>query len=99
MAQSDLKASASLLNERILKLTEVHNQMKGRIRKLEEENAILKKELETERDNLSKAKSDIEFLTVSYRLADNAESVITTRRTLKRLIRTIDKCIRMINEE
>ena len=99
MAKSDLIVTLESLTAKIEKLGAMHKQLQQRIGVLEDENQILRKELANERHELQKAKTDIEFLTVSHRLADNAESVITTRHLLGSLIRTIDNCIRMINEE
>ena len=99
MAQPDLLSSLRELNQRILMLTELQNEQQKEIRVLKEENNNLKADLEVERKKLQQALKDIEFLSVSYRLADSAESIISTRRLLGRLIRTIDNCIRMINEE
>lgn len=87
------------LNNKIADLSALHLKMQDQIKVLEEENRSLKADLETERKNLNKALSDVEFLSVSYRLADSPESVVSARRTISRLIRTIDSCITMINEE
>ncbi|MCH5236692.1 MAG: hypothetical protein J1E95_02710 [Muribaculaceae bacterium] len=99
MDQKTLLTSLRKLNNKIADLSALHLKMQDQIKVLEEENRSLKADLETERKNLNKALSDVEFLSVSYRLADSPESVVSARRTISRLIRTIDSCITMINEE
>jgi len=41
----------------------------------------------------------VEFLTMSYRLADSPDTIVSARRRIARLIRTIDSCISMLKEE
>lgn len=99
MDQDSLLASLRELQKSVVKLSERHARMESRIEELEEENRTLKIDLENERKLKEKATSDAEFLSVSYRLADNPESIVAARQTIKRLIRTIDACINLINEE
>ena len=87
------------LNEKISRLAGVQEALKKRIIELERENENLKAELKESRDMLDKANTDVEFLTMSHRLAENPDSIIATRRRIARLIRTIDNCISMIKEE
>ncbi|MDE6443362.1 MAG: DUF3450 domain-containing protein [Muribaculaceae bacterium] len=98
MAQPLLSILADL-NEKISRLAGVQEALKKRIIELERENENLKAELKESRDMLDKANTDVEFLTMSHRLAENPDSIIATRRRIARLIRTIDNCISMIKEE
>ncbi len=98
MAQPLLSILADL-NEKISRLAGVQEALKKRIIELEKENENLKAELKESRDMLDKANTDVEFLTMSHRLAENPDSIIATRRRIARLIRTIDNCISMIKEE
>lgn len=98
MAQP-LLSTLSDLNEKISRLAGVQEALKTRIKELEKENETLKAELKESRDQLDKARTDVEFLTVSHRLAENPDTIIATRRRIARLIRTIDNCISMIKEE
>lgn len=99
MAQNELLSSLRDLYKQIDELSSKHSELQFEIAALQEENRALKADLENERKNLNKALSDVEFLSVSYRLADSADSVVSARRIISRLIRTIDNCIKMINEE
>lgn len=87
------------VDEKITELSTIQKQLYARIEELEEENAELRQELQDNKALLAKATTDIEFLTMSYRLAESPDSIISTRRRIARLIRTIDNCISMLKEE
>lgn len=80
-------------------LTAAHRQMRERVARLEEENEDLRRQLAETRAELDSSTKDVEFLTMSHRLADSPDSVISARRRIARLIRTIDNCISMLKEE
>lgn len=87
------------LTKKIEKLSDNQAKFIERIRQLEEDNASLRTQLFEEKRNLEIAQKDIEFLTVSHKLAESPDALIATRRRIARLIRTIDNCIAMINED
>ena len=87
------------LDDKIIEITAVHQKLQDKIAKLEEENDNLRQELEETRARLHKSQTDVTFLTMSHRLADSPDSLISTRRRIARLIRTVDKCISMLKEE
>lgn len=87
------------LNGKITLLAREQLSLKDRIKELEAENDDLKSLLKESENKLKKALTDVEFLTMSHRLADNPDSIVATRRHIARLIRTIDNCISMIKEE
>lgn len=65
---------------------------------LEQENADLrKKEAEALRLR-DEAMLDVEYLSVSHKLAENPDSIVETRRIIAGLIRNIDRCITMLKE-
>lgn len=66
--------------------------------KLREENISLQAKVAELTGDLEKSRRDVEFLTVSHRLADNPDSLAETRRHVARLIRNIDRCIAMLKE-
>lgn len=43
-----------------------------------------------------RTEKDVEYLTMSHRLADNPDTIIETRRHISRLIRNIDRCLEML---
>lgn len=80
--------------------------LSDRLDALETENANLRHNLELtgqQRDEAvrerDRALLDVEFLTMSHRLADNPESVALTRRRLNQMIRTIDRCVTLLKED
>lgn len=87
------------IGEKATQLAQMQELMKARISELEEKNMQLETELKETKDLLDKALSDIEFLTVSHRLADSPDSIVSTRRHIARLIRNIDSCISMLKED
>lgn len=89
----------SQIGDKITELEAIQRQLYSRIRILEEENDYLKEQLKEKEDLLAKANIDKEFLTMSHRLADSPDTIISTRRRIARLIRTIDNCISMLKEE
>lgn len=98
MAQP-LVTSLRILQDKIAETAQLQTQLLARISALESENTILREELEQTRSALRDKETDVKFLTMSHRLAQSPDAVISTRRHIARLIRNIDKCISMIREE
>ena len=99
MAQPELIISISRLSKQIDSLLETQKKLEEKLEELENENNELKKQHENDVAALSIAKKDIEFLSLTHRLADSPEALIKARNTVSKLIRTIDSCIRLINED
>lgn len=87
------------LDQKISVLIAIQQRLHARIDNLEEENRSLRQELEETRAKQRQTETDVQFLTMSHRLADSPDTIISTRRRIARLIRTIDKCISMLKEE
>lgn len=87
------------VEEKIGVLSSIGPQIFDKVQKLEEENALLKQEVEEKDKEIERLSTDIEYLTVSHKLAESPDSLIEARRMIARLIRRIDKCITMLNEE
>lgn len=73
---------------------------------LKQENADLKEEIASLRTNLNENLSqienlekEVEFLKLSHRLADSPETLIESRRIVAALIRKIDRCITLLNDD
>lgn len=77
----------------------LQRRQREQIVRLEKENEDLRTQLSETRAELDNTRKDVEFLTMSHRLADSPDSVISARRRIARLIRTIDNCISMLKEE
>ena len=59
----------------------------------------LRIQLEDCRGQLRQARLEVDFLTVSHRLADSPENIISARRRLQRLIAKIDRCVSLLKED
>lgn len=70
-----------------------------RISALEDQISDLQAELETTRNDLHRARLDVEFLTVSHRLADTPEAVVTARKIISGLIRKVDSAINLVKND
>ncbi len=94
------------LPEILVSINDRVSALEGRLREAEEENTRLKAQLSdtlslldetrTERD---RALLDVEFLTVSHRLADSPEAIRSARTRISRMIRTLDKCITLLKDD
>ncbi len=59
----------------------------------------LREQLEECREQLREARMEVDFLTVSHRLADSPANLISARRRLQRLIAKIDRCVSLLKED
>lgn len=67
-------------------------------RRLKEENQDLRNEIKALNGQLQRKTLDSEFLEVSHMIADTPDALVLARRRIATLIRTIDKCIAMLEE-
>lgn len=99
MATPELINSISALSRKIDRLLERYASLQMKVKSLEEENFLLRKEKEDADERLEQAGKEIEFLKLSHRLADSPEALVSARQNVAGLIRTIDSCIRMLKED
>ena len=59
----------------------------------------LKEQLDECREQLREARMEVDFLTVSHRLADSPANLISARRRLQRLIAKIDRCVSLLKDD
>lgn len=59
----------------------------------------LESQLADTRGELEAARMEIDFLTVSHRLADDPDHLISARRRVQRLIMKIDRCVSLLKED
>lgn len=86
------------LDARIKDLLAQRDELASRNATLEEENEELRRQRDEAIATRDRAKLDIEYLTMSYRLAADPDSLIETRRHIAKLIRNIDRCLDMLKE-
>lgn len=59
----------------------------------------LEEQLSEARKDLDASQMEIDFLTVSHRLAEDPDHLISARRRLQRLISKIDRCVSLLKED
>ena len=59
----------------------------------------LRDQLDECREQLREARMEIDFLTVSHRLADSPANLISARRRVQRLIAKIDRCVSLLKDD
>ena len=64
-----------------------------------QETERLRKELDDCRQELKEARMEADFLTISHRIAENPDNLISARRRLQRLIARIDRCVALLRED
>lgn len=97
MAQSLI----SILQQLEVRQNELRSQMASlqqRNRELEEENADLRRKEAEALKVRDKALLDVEYLSVSHKLADDPDTLADARRVIAGLIKNIDRCIDMLKE-
>ena len=99
MAKPELLKAFDTLSRKIDSLLEENRNLKEKLKVLQESNLKLLSQHQEDEKNLNEAQKKIEFLSLSHRLADSPEALIEARTKVSSLIRTIDNCIRMLNEE
>ena len=99
MAKPELLQALSSLNKRIETLLQEQIILKQQISNLNKEIEELRQQKQIDKDTIEKANQQIEFLSLSYRLAASPEALAKARMKISSLIRTIDMCIRLINED
>ena len=97
MAES-LLTKLDRLEARIKDVIAHRDELAARNATLEAENAELRRQAAEALSSRDRALLDIEYLTMSHRLADDPDSLIATRRHIAKLIRNIDRCLEMLKE-
>ena len=99
MAKSDLINSISILSKKIDSLLSEREMLIDRVKVLSEENKLLREYHNKDTLKINNALKDIEYLSLSHRLADSPEALVSARNNISELIRTIDSCIRLLRED
>ena len=66
---------------------------------LAQEADTLRQQLEECRESLRESRMEVDFLTVSHRLADTPANLVSASRRLQRLIAKIDRCVTLLKED
>ncbi len=87
------------LRRKALALASERDKSKAELERLREENTALKEQLAECRQELQASQMEVDFLTLSHRLADSPENLISARRRVQRLIAKIDRCVSLLKED
>ncbi|MDE7346593.1 MAG: hypothetical protein K2N48_07635 [Muribaculaceae bacterium] len=98
MAQSLHRVIAEL-RAKIERLAKQRDMALAAQEALSQEKEDLKQQLEDCREQLREARMEVDFLTVSHRLADSPGNLISARRRMQRLIAKIDRCVSLLKED
>lgn len=71
----------------------------GKLRNAEEEISDLRRELEETRAKLHESRLDVEYLTVSHRLADNPGALAEARNTMRKMMAEVDEAIALLKSD
>ncbi|MCH5235705.1 MAG: hypothetical protein J1E16_10460 [Muribaculaceae bacterium] len=99
MAKPELISSLTILSKKIDNLLETQKKLQEKVNYLENINQALRNQHDEDVKIIEKAQKDIDYLSLSHRLADSPEALIEARNNVSKLIRTIDSCIRLIKED
>ena len=99
MAKPELISSISALSKKIDYLLDTQTKLLKRVKYLENLNQELMNQHEEDLKLIDKAQKDVDYLSLSHRLADSPEALVEARNKISKLIRTIDSCIRLMKED
>ncbi len=83
---------SDVLVERLQTLSEENARLRARVADLDEQ-------LADACEQRDRALMDVEYLTISHRLADTPEALVDARREVARMIRTVDRCITLLKDD
>lgn len=87
------------MRQKIDTLAERQSSLQHDIDTLRAENDELKRQLKETERSLQNARLEVEFLTVSHRLADSPDTLVEARRFVSRLIRRVDAAIALLRDD
>lgn len=96
---SPSQAVLAEIRSKIERLAAQRDNANARIARLEQEISDLKADLNETRKELQRSRTDAEFLSLSHRLADTPEALVTSRRIIASLIRKVDAAINMLKND
>lgn len=94
--------ASELFQHLTLKIEELASQRDAAIdarERAKQEIADLKRDLQQTREELHRMTLDVEFLTVSRKLADTPQALVEARATVKRMLAKVDKAIELLKED
>ena len=87
------------LREKVSELAAQRDLAVKESERLAEQVEKLQQQLAEKSRELNLARQEVDFLTVSHRLADSPDNLVSARRRLQRLIAKIDRCVALLRED
>ena len=98
MASAPLIDVLLSLQSRIKECDSEFLKLREKIQSLEDENLWMRNQIKEKNAEILHLQADIEYLKVSYRVAEHPETIREARLKIAGLIKTIDNCISMLKE-
>lgn len=99
LLDSTVSSFLQTLSGQIEVLASQRDAARAALDRTREEMADLKFQLARTREELHKAKLDVEFLTLSRKLADSPDALVDARITVKRMLAKVDKALALLKED
>ena len=97
--EATISKELQALGEKIEELAAQRDEARKQLRRALEEADGLKRELAEARKELHRNAIDIEFLTVSHKLAVTPEALAKARATVRRMIAGVDRALALLKED
>lgn len=94
-----LASSLATLSTGIESLARSYSALRDERARLINEVASLRRRVSELESELKRAHTEIEYLTVSHRLADTPDALLRTRRTVARMIRRLDDAVKLLEAD
>lgn len=97
--ESSISKELLEMGRKIKALAAQRDEARSQLQQALEEVADLKRELTAAKEEIHRSNLDIEFLTLSHKLADTPQALAEARTTVRRLISRVDKAIALLEED
>ena len=97
--ESSVANELAALRRMLEELAAQRDEARRSLKVSQEEVADLKRELERVRGELHSSKLDIEYLTLSHKLADSPQALAEARTTVKKLLAGVNKAIALLKAD
>lgn len=97
--ESPLAKQLVALSQRIEALASQRDDALRRLKEAEEEIADLRRQLAQSSEEVHRQGLDIEFLTLSRKLADNPQALADARETVRGMLAKVEKAISLLKED
>lgn len=99
LLDSTAKEELRRLSQGIERLAVQRDEARAALRAAREEIADLRRETAALKESLRQRELDVEYLTVSRRLADNPQSLADARKTVRGMLAKVEKAIALLKED